>query len=95
MGDTLAATRGVEVEFSVHTAGVDGAKLIFLEDGQSLAGTSDAAIHGLDQTVRIHWKSDGKQHWFRFDVHGPDDKLWLLGNPIYVNWSTSNNKEIR
>jgi hypothetical protein len=95
MGDTLAATQGVEVEFSVHTAGVDGAKLIFLEDGQPLAEAPDAAIHSLDQTVRIHWKSDGKQHWFRFDVHGPDDKLWLLGNPIYVNWSTSNAKEIR
>ncbi len=95
MGDTLTAAQGVEVEFSVHTAGVDGAKLVFLEDGQPLADAPDAAIHGLDQTVRIHWKSDGKQHWFRSDVHGPDDKLWLLGNPIYVNWSTSNNKEIR
>ncbi len=95
MGDTLTAAQGAEVEFSVHTAGVDGAKLIFLEDGQPLAEAPSAAIHGLDQTVRIHWRSDGKQHWFRFDVHGPDDKLWLLGNPIYVNWSTSNNKEIR
>ncbi len=95
MGDTLIAAQGAEVEFSIHAAGVDGAKLIFLEDGQPLAEAQNTAIHGLDQTVRIRWKSDGKQHWFRFDVHGPDDKLWLLGNPIYVNWSTSNNKEIR
>lgn len=89
MGDTLIATPGSEVEFSVHVAGVDGAKLILLEDGQPMTESATFAIHGQDQTIQSHWTSDGKRHWFRSDVHGPDGRLWLLGNPIYVNWSTS------
>jgi hypothetical protein len=28
---------------------------------------------------------DGQAHWLRADVRGPDGKLWLLGNPIYLN----------
>jgi predicted metal-dependent phosphoesterase TrpH len=95
MGDTLAASVGSEVEFSVHVAGVDGAKLVFLEDGQPMAEPStEAAIQGRDQTILTRWKSDGRQHWFRADVHGPDGKLWLMGNPIYMNWSTSGRKEV-
>ena len=93
MGDTLTASVGSEVEFSVHVAGVDGAKLVFLEDGQPMAELSTQAIHGQDQTIRTQWKSDGRQHWFRSDVHGPDGKLWLMGNPIYMNWSPPGRKE--
>jgi hypothetical protein len=89
MGDTLAASAGAEVEFSVHVAGVDGAKLVLLEDGQPIEGLSTQTIHGQDQTILNHWKSDGKRHWIRADVHGPDGKLWLMGNPIYMNWPTS------
>jgi hypothetical protein len=87
MGDTLTAPSGAEVELSIHTRGVDGAKLVFLEDGKPQAGPPDATIHGADQTIRLPWNSDGKQHWLRLDVRGPDGKLWLLGNPIYINWS--------
>lgn len=90
MGDTLAAGQGAEVEIAVRGVGVDGAKVVLLEDGQPLTGTTDTVIHGADRTISAHWTSDGKQHWFRADVHGPDDKLWLLGNPIYVNWATKN-----
>jgi predicted metal-dependent phosphoesterase TrpH len=86
MGDTLAAAQDAEVEFSVHVVGVDGAKVVFVEDGRRLAEVPDIVIHGSDQTVTVPWKSDGKQHWFRSDVHGPDDKLWLMGNPIYIDW---------
>jgi hypothetical protein len=93
MGDTLAASAESEVEFSAHVVGVDGAKIVFVEDGQPMAEASTQTIHGQDQTIQIHWKSDGRQHWFRADVHGPDGKLWLLGNPIYINWSPSARKE--
>ena len=94
MGDTLAAVAGSEVEFSVHVAGVEGGKLLLVEDGQPMAESSTQAIHGQDQTIQSHWKSDGKQHWFRSDVHGPDGKLWLMGNPIYINWSPSGGKRV-
>ena len=89
MGDMLATSVGSEVEFSVHVKGVDGAKFKLIEDGQPMRESPTDAIHGEDQTILTHWKSDGRQHWFRADVHGPDGKLWLMGNPIYINWSTA------
>ena len=72
-----------------------GRNLVLLEDGQPMAESSTIAIHGQDQTIQNSWKSDGKQHWFRSDVHGPDGKLWLMGNPIYMNWSTSGRRKSR
>jgi hypothetical protein len=95
MGDTLAASVGSEVEFSVHVAGVDGAKLVLLEDGRPMEELSTQTIHGQDQMIQSQWNSDGMRHWFRADVHGPDGKLWLMGNPIYVNWPPSGKEEIR
>lgn len=86
MGDTLIARAHRTVAFAVHTASVTGATLLFLEDGKPLAGTKPLALSGTDQTMLLHWESDGQRHWFRADVRGPDGKLWLLGNPIYLNW---------
>lgn len=94
MGDMLAAAAGSEVEFSIHVAGVDGAELVVLEDGKPMDDSSKLEVHGQNQTIRTRWKSDGRQHWFRSDVHGSDGKLWLMGNPIYMNWSTSGRKEV-
>jgi predicted metal-dependent phosphoesterase TrpH len=93
MGDTLAASTGSEVGFSAHVAGVDGAKVVFLKDGHPMDESSTQVIHGQDQMIQAHWTSDGRQHWFRSDVHGPDGRLWLMGNPIYMNWATSSRKE--
>lgn len=89
MGDTLAAPVGSEVEFSVHVVNVDGAKVVLLEDGRPMEELSRKTIQGKDETTQSQWKSDGERHWFRADVYGPDGKLWLMGNPIYVNWPPS------
>lgn len=86
MGDALAARAKAEVNFSVHTSGVDGATLVITEDGKPFAGTPGTRLTGAEQTTQIGWTSDGQRHWFRIDVEGPNKKLWLLGNPIYVNW---------
>ena len=40
---------------------------------------------GDDETRTFEVASDGQPHWLRIDVRGPDGKLWLLGNPIYLN----------
>jgi hypothetical protein len=87
MGDALSAPPGSAVDFSTHIAGAQGATVTVLEDGEPLAGRQPNPINSADQTVPFQWKSDGRRHWFRIDVRGPDGKLWLLGNPIYLNWS--------
>jgi hypothetical protein len=89
MGDLLSAPANTAVDFTVHTTNVSGATLVLLEDGQPLAGTQPLPITGSDQTSPLQWQSDGLRHWFRVNVYGPNGKLWLLGNPIYVNWPAS------
>jgi len=92
MGDRLTAASQAEVEFAVHTKGVEGATRIFLEDGKPFSDSGDAKVKNSDEMIRLRWISDGQRHWFRSDVRGPDGKLWLMGNPVYVNWPSSDDK---
>ena len=88
MGDLLTAPKGTQLTFDVHVLKCEGGKVALLEDGQPLP-TASSLLSSADQTVHFAWTSDGQRHWFRADVIGPDGKLWLLGNPVYVNWETS------
>jgi hypothetical protein len=90
MGDTLSAPSGTSVAFNTHVVGVQGATLVLLKDGEPQPGMQPSTIDTTNQTVPFQWKSDGLRHWFRIDVRGPDGKLWLLGNPIYLNWPAPN-----
>jgi hypothetical protein len=90
-GDTLSAIQGQAVDFSLHVTAVDGGKVRWLLDGQEIALTGSAAVTSADQTFSLSWVSDGRRHWFRAGIVGPDGKLWLLGNPVYVNWDIDNN----
>jgi hypothetical protein len=86
MGDVLDAAPEADVTFQMHTADVGGAELVSIEDGKPVAESMSRKLSGPEQNTEFHWRSDGKRHWFRADVRGPDGKLWLLGNPIYINW---------
>jgi hypothetical protein len=86
MGDILKASKDAAVRFDVQTADVATGRVVFVEDGKELSSPADSAIAGPDQIKHLVWTSDGKRHWIRADVIGPDGKLWLLGNPVYVNW---------
>jgi hypothetical protein len=94
MGDLLDAGKGEAVDFDLHVAAAAGGKLRWLEDGREMPLTGGANISSPDQTFPLAfpllWVSDGQSHWFRAEVRGPDGKLWLLGNPVYVNWGASN-----
>lgn len=90
MGDLLNAGKGEAVKFDLHVAGAPGGKVRWLEDGQDVPLTAGATVSSADQVFPLSWVSDGRSHWFRAEVMGPDGKPWLLGNPVYVNWDTSN-----
>lgn len=85
MGDTLKAANDATVALEVHAVGVATGRVVLIEDGKELP-ESDAAIVEKDQTKKFSWKSDGKRHWIRADIMSPENKLWLLGNPIYINY---------
>ncbi len=89
-GDTINASKGQPVDFELRVVAAVGGKIRWREDGEEVALTSSADVSSTDQTFSWSWVSDGQRHWFRAEVVGADGKIWLLGNPIYVNWTMSN-----
>ncbi len=87
-GDLLDAQKGATVNLEAHLIAAKDGLVRWILDGQPLPQTSTLTAD--DQTVPLHWMSDSGRHWLRAQVEGPDGKLWLLANPIYVNWSVSN-----
>jgi hypothetical protein len=86
----LNAATGDQVQFSAHVTAAAGGTLHWIEDGQDVAPAADANLSTADSTQTLPWTSDGRRHWFRAQVTGPDKKLWLIGNPIYINWEVAN-----
>jgi hypothetical protein len=78
------------VNFDLHVTAAAGGKIRWLQDGQEVALATGAEVSSADQAFPLSWVSDGSRHWFRAEVRGSDGKLWLLGSPVYVNWSVSN-----
>jgi hypothetical protein len=89
-GESLDAAAGERVEFEAHIAAAAGGTMRWIEDGQAVTSNADAAISAADATQTLAWTSDGRRHWFRAEVAGLDGKLWLIGNPVYINWNESN-----
>jgi hypothetical protein len=84
MGDALAAPAGTAVKVSVHVLHAAGGSLALAGDGPK-PKLADPRLGGDDATIAFEVAGDGARHWLRVDVRGPDGKLWLLGNPIYLN----------
>ncbi|HEV2134418.1 MAG TPA: CehA/McbA family metallohydrolase [Terracidiphilus sp.] len=86
MGSVLESAKGDRIDFKVQTAGVEGGEVELLEDGKPMRTAASSAVTATGGMVHDSWTSDGGRHWFLAQVIGPDGKLWLLGNPVYVNW---------
>ena len=89
-GDTLDASNGERLDFSLRVAAAIGGKIRWREDGEEVAQAASREVSSADQTFPWSWVSDGHRHWFRAEVVGADEKIWLLANPIYVNWAVAN-----
>lgn len=83
MGDSLAAPAGARVRFTVRVTHAAGALLSISGNGPKPKLAAQAFSD--DETLSFEVAGDGRAHWLRMDVRGPDGKLWLLGNPIYLN----------
>ncbi|THD77124.1 MAG: PHP domain-containing protein [Phenylobacterium sp.] len=84
MGDALSAPVGAALAVHVHVAHAAGGHLAFAGTGP-LPKLADAELTSADETRSYSFAGDGRPHWIRIDVRGPDGNLWLLGNPIYLN----------
>jgi hypothetical protein len=89
-GDSLDVAAGDAIQIEARVVAAAGGKILWIRDGQELTPPTNADIGAGEQNIPLPWTSDGQRHWFRVQVVGPDGKLWLIANPIYINWSQSN-----
>ena len=82
MGDALAAPAGAPIQVSVHVTHAAGGSLSIAGNGPRPELGGQAL--GDDETVAFEVSGASGPNWLRVDVRGPDGKLWLLGNPIYL-----------
>lgn len=83
MGQSLPVAAGGEASFTLVATAVGGATAELIVDGQVVERRGIPA-GGQAQTLRFGWRGDGGRHWARANVRGTDGRLWLLGNPIYI-----------
>ncbi|SPE27140.1 conserved exported hypothetical protein [Candidatus Sulfotelmatomonas gaucii] len=88
-GDLLQAAQGDPVNFEAHVTAAAVGTLHWIEDGHEITPPTNSDVSQPQQTVPLPWTSDGLRHWFRAEITGPDGKLWLIANPVYVNWNLS------
>jgi hypothetical protein len=82
MGDTLATPAGETFALAARVLGAPEGVVTILLDGLRIASRQLASA---DEQQVLMLAGDGRRHWLRVEVRGPDGKLWLLGNPIYLN----------
>ena len=88
-GDLLKVPNGSTVTLEAQVEAAAGGTLHWIDNGSEIVA-SVANLSSNDQSSSFVWKSDGARHWLRAEVRGSDGKLWLIGNPLYVNWGTQN-----
>lgn len=84
MGDVLRAPKDALVRLHIRVKGAAGGKVVLHSDEPKFTPPNPIAVEGDDATVDVAFGVDGKRHWVRVDVQGPDGALWLLGNPVYL-----------
>jgi len=92
-GDELTAKPGEIVQFEARVVAANGGKLVWIEDGREVDPDGASTIGSSDQKLTHPWLSDGQRHWLRAQVTGPDGKLWLISNPVYLNWDSGHDCE--
>jgi len=86
MGDTLHLSKGAETSFGIHVSHATDGHIEVIQDGELTSVLQTSELNQPDQFFSFAWKSDGRRHWLRINVRGPNGKLWLVGNPIFINF---------
>lgn len=82
MGDSLLLPQGAEASLKIAVDGAAGGRVEFRSD-PGLTALPPIPLADDTAHVSVAVAGDGRAHWLRVDVRGPDGKLRLIGNPIY------------
>ncbi|WP_334162460.1 CehA/McbA family metallohydrolase [Phenylobacterium sp.] len=85
MGDVLQVPPGARVSLEVRLEGVETGRLAYA--GPLAARIREAGVGPLSANETRNLTLAGDEPvsgWLRIDVRGPDGRLWLLGNPVYL-----------
>jgi hypothetical protein len=90
MGDTLSAPKDEVVQLAIHLENCGTNRVQILLDGETPIAIEHDVTPNPDQapaiTLNTTWKSDGKRHWLAPEVRDTTGALYLLGNPVYINY---------
>jgi hypothetical protein len=89
-GDLIEVRQGETVEFRMKVTSAEGGRVRWIEDGVPVPAEIGAEVSSADQTFPLNLTSDGRRHWLRGEVTDAQGRLWLLGNPVYINWEVDN-----
>ncbi|MGA8088854.1 MAG: CehA/McbA family metallohydrolase [Terracidiphilus sp.] len=92
MGGDLEPRNGDSVSVEVHVLACDGGSLLFVVDGKTSPDLPSLPISTGNQTLRAEWHADGGRHFLRVEVRDVNDRLLLLGNPIYIDYASENTR---
>jgi hypothetical protein len=83
MGGTLRAPPGAAIHFSVHAGRLSGARTEVIEGAHTVSPIKDPMI--VEDAVRQSFDvmSDGRHHWIRVNIRDSENRLLMVGNPIY------------
>ena len=75
MGDVLRVRAGASVRVEVKAP---GGRIV-------LSGPVAAGLQPVPGAPGVWtFEADGRRGWLRADLRGPDGRLWLIGNPVYL-----------
>ncbi len=89
MGDSLTTAAGEKIHLVLKMGHLEGAHAELVRDGTVTAFAGGTVAKSAQQTLEQDEVSDGGRHWLRINVRDAEGRLLILGNPVYVNFKTS------
>jgi hypothetical protein len=83
MGGTLKVDPSDTINLTACVKGVSGGKIEFMIDGK-LNPKLNREISSNNENIQVKWETDDNRHSIYIKVRDKDEKLVLVGNPIYI-----------
>jgi hypothetical protein len=83
MGGVLRVAPSDTISLTANVKGVSGGKIEFVIDGK-LHSDLNREIVSNDEKIRVEWETDDHRHSIYIRVRSKEEKLVLVGNPIYI-----------